>query len=162
MVNSLAVNICFSQYDNDSLRIDLASTTFELLMTCTTQTNEIEDFKDIRGFTETKNNEIRMMHAYNLIIAVNTKHSSAISILIERGVIQAKPVYYQNEGNQMLAFYALTRYAIEQKCKIIDEEEFLVMSLKDMEEILPGVKDINNIEAEWVYKRNFLYKRKIF
>ncbi|MBC1937762.1 hypothetical protein HCA69_15440 [Listeria grandensis] len=166
MVNNCGYNVCFSQYDNASLRIDLASETFELLLTCTTETNEIEDFENIRGCTEAENDEFLKMHAYNLIIAINTKHQFIIRILSELGVIHAKPSYLQLEGEhvedfQMVAFYALTNHGIEQKCKIIDEEDFQTPSLEDMEGMFRGVEDIEELDKELVYQKKFLYKRKI-
>ncbi|MBC1491019.1 hypothetical protein [Listeria booriae] len=151
------VNICFSQYDNESLRIDLASATFDLIISCTTETND-DEFEEIPYFNESENNEIRTMHCHNLIASINCKNQRAIDALIENGIIHEKPLYKQKNGRQMLAYYKLTRYGIEQKCKIIDEEEFSPLTPSALKSICPS---IDELDAETVYKKCFLYKRQL-
>ncbi|KGL46361.1 hypothetical protein EP56_01865 [Listeriaceae bacterium FSL A5-0209] len=139
MVNVSEVHVCFSQYDNDSLRIDMVNAVFDVLEECTVETDSIDDFEEVKGFSEKKNDRIRGMHRNNLIVAIKADSEEVLQLLRCRDIIQALPLYLEKKGKTMLAYYELTNHAIDQKCEIIDDETYIRIYSDEMKEHFQGL-----------------------
>ncbi|MBC2080895.1 hypothetical protein HCA99_16815 [Listeria booriae] len=124
------LSISFREYSNESLCIELIDSAFDVVLECTVETNAIDDFEDIREFSERKNDKIRGWHRQNLIVAVDWKNELVLKILKNRDIIQALPIYMEKDEDRILAFFMLTKYGIEQKCQIIDEYTYTRLTEK--------------------------------
>lgn len=131
--------IVFCEYDNDSLCIKVINEFYEVVVTCTEQTDAIEDFEEVRGLSENKNNELRGMHRYNLIVAIDKDNELALSILRQNNIIQPLPEYVEKAEDKWLAFYKLTEFVIDQKCQIIDFDYYQQANIDVLNEVFAGL-----------------------